>query len=425
MLLPMSKLHTIVEEVNQIPLNLGNPATKMNRIFTACDEWMETYYPLIKRCGIECTYTPTNVESGLVEDSARTLKVEELSTAVSDADSDLSVDLEVVVKMRQILEKAQSWIDKVDDIAPKKDAKKEGKQEKHPLNELSNLIDESSTIIVDVKDELERLRLEQSNTASWRLQAQQTLREIVLAFNNFRKERADICSGGEEANNLTSAATSSQESQGSMTTRNINSRRRSTSVDKADKTTKGLTKASGFAYVGNGGNHLFALVTNFLNSVKAMNILTPEGNVADELNDITSWFTKAFSLMNNMSDIYDRKNFSKLDKLIKSGQKLANYKTKTAEKIPEDTKLLDDLRQSWASAIKDDTARLLDLQSERDRFVEWCEKADEIISSTDKKVPIETLKELEEQSATFPSCKSVSFAFCLVIFPFLYPSKLT
>ena len=162
MLLPMSKLHTIVEEANQIPLNLGNPATKMNRIFTACDEWMGTYYPLVKRCGIECTYTPTHVVSELVEDSARTLKIEELSTAVSDADSDLSIDLEVVVKMRQILEKAQSWIDKVDDIAPKKDAKKKGKQDKHPLNELSNLIDESSAIIVDVKDVLEQLRLEQS-----------------------------------------------------------------------------------------------------------------------------------------------------------------------------------------------------------------------------------------------------------------------
>ena len=415
MLLPMSKLHTIVEEANQIPLNLGNPATKMNRIFTACDEWMGTYYPLVKRCGIECTYTPTHVESELVEDSARTLKIEELSTAVSDADSDLSIDLEVVVKMRQILEKAQSWIDKVDDIAPKKDAKKKGKQDKHPLNELSNLIDESSTIIVDVKDELERLRLEQSNTASWRLQAQQTLREIVLAFNNFRKERADICSGGEGANNLASPATSSQ---GSMTTRNINSRRRSTSVDKADKTTKGPAKASGPAYVGNGGNHLFALVTNFLNSVKAMNILTPEGNIADELNDITSWFTKTFNLMNNMSDIYDRKNFSKLDKLIKSGQKLANYKTKMSEKIPEDPQLLDDLRQSWASAVKDDTTRLLELQSERDRFVEWCEKADEIISSTDKKVPIETLKELEEQSATFPLGKLVSSLLsCLFLSP--------
>ena len=71
----------------------------------------------------------------------------------------------------------------------------------------------------------------------------------------------------------------------------------------------------------------------------------------------------------------------------------------------EDMELLDDLRQSWAAAVNNDNARLLDLQNRRDKFVELCEKADGAISSTDKKVPIETLKELELQSASFPQCE--------------------
>lgn len=414
--LAMSKLQTIVEEVNRIPLNIGNSATKINKIFSQAEEWMGTYYPLIKRCGIECTFTPTVSEDPMSEDeSTKPLKLDDLLEAVTDADSDLSIDLEVVVKMRKIVKSVKVWVDRVDEVAPKKDDTKRKQQEKHPISELSDLISESSTIIVDVHEEVERLKLEQSTTVSWRLQAQQTLREIVSAFNNFRKQRADACAGGTEKKNTTASAsveitaTSNQTAAvigGSMTTRHINSRRRSTSTDK----THSKTLASGSetpAYVGNGGDHLFLLITGFLNSVKAMNILTPEGNTADELKEVTEWFKKAFALMNNYSEIYERKNFSKLDKLIKSGQKLVKAIGQKAEEIPEDNKLLDDLRQSWAAVVQDDTNRLLDLQRRRDQFVDWCEKADAIVSSTDKKITIETLKELEEQSKSFSSSSEI------------------
>ena len=526
----MSKVSTIATEVNRIPLNLGNPATKINKAFTQCDEWMAKYLPLIKRCGIECTYTPTTTgatdESSMQvdkeddDDSTAPLKLDELSEAVGEADSDLFFDLEVVVKMRKIQETAQTWFDKVDEIAPKEaEAKKKGK---HSMNELSFLINQSTTLLVDVADEVERLKLVQNTTMSWRTQAQQNLREIIAGFDNFRKERSASC-GGNGAATLTNAvavstvpsalesstipnpiesvpppavhlavdtimevaedekqssdvkekshspaapptahepwecskcstrnlstksrcskclgwrggsrvgaskvpageparlkikartpsaappsANDSVSSAGSMTTRHINSRRgaHGTTGDTATSTTLG-SEFQIPVYNGNGGDHLFALVTNFVNSVKTMNILTPEGNTADELNEVVNWFTKAFKLMNNLSDIYDRKSFSKLDKTIKSGQKLVKFKKMTGVRL-EDMELLDDLRQSWAAAVNDDNARLLDLQSRRDKFVEWCERADGAISSTDKKVPIETLKELELQSASFPQCE--------------------
>lgn len=183
-----------------------------------------------------------------------------------------------------------------------------------------------------------------------------------------------------------------------MTTRNINSRRRASS-------NVGVSGSDTPAYTESGGAHLFQLVTSFLKSVKSINILTPEENVADELNEVTSWFTKTFKVMNSPSEIYDRKNFSKLDKAIESGQKLVTFDNIMAEEIPEDTKLIDELRQNWSAAVNDDVARLLEMQSKRDKFVDWCERADGIISSTDKKVSIETLKELEGQSSGFPSGK--------------------
>ena len=49
------------------------------------------------------------------------LKINELSTAVADADTDLTIDLDVIVKLRDILNQAQIWIDQVNDVVPKHD----------------------------------------------------------------------------------------------------------------------------------------------------------------------------------------------------------------------------------------------------------------------------------------------------------------
>ena len=434
----MSKLHTIVEEVNKIPLNLGNPATKMNRIHSQAEEWMKDNYGLIKRCGIVCSYVPP--DSVADDDDAATkakeseeetkgkITIDELSEAVDEADSDLSMDLEVVVQMRELLEKAQEWIDQVNAIvAPssKPDSRKKGGGvEKHSMEEISNLIESSSTLIVDVAEELERLKLEQSAAMSWRLKAQQTLKEIMAAFDNFRKERADVCSGVDSNDSAPEAATNppaetttaapstdvdlpipvaaNNIATDSMTTRNINSRRRALSNA---GTSGGETPA---IVENNGGEHLFPLITAFIKSVKSLNILTPEGSLADELNEVMNWFTKTFKLMNTTSssdNVYDRKNFSKLDKSIESGQRLINFDGVMAEEIPEDTSLVDALRKSYAAAVKDDIDRLLELQSKRDKYIKWCEKADGLISSKEKKVSMETLIELDEQSADFPSCE--------------------
>jgi len=99
--LSISKLHAIAEEVNKIPLNLGNPATRMNRIYSQAEAWINKYYALVKRCGIECSYVPPGVSS---TESIELLNIDDLDEAVSDADSDIPFDLSEVVEMRKILE---------------------------------------------------------------------------------------------------------------------------------------------------------------------------------------------------------------------------------------------------------------------------------------------------------------------------------
>jgi hypothetical protein len=267
-------------------------------------------------------------------------------------------------------------------------------------------------MIVDVTDELEHLKVEQSIIVSWRLQAQQTIREIITEFKNFRKDR-DECSEVIESKNVSSETPSDasdnpppddltqlghQTAPGSMTTRHIDSRRGlSITSCSSGSVTPALAEI--------GSKHLFSLVSSYVRSVKSVNILSPEGEVADELNEVVAWLTKTFRLINNPSDIYDKKNYSKLDKTIESGQMLVDFTNLVALEIPEDIKLVDELRQSWAAAVKDDIARLLNMQIQRDTFVEWCEKATGILSLTDKKVTLDDLRELEQQSSGFPPCK--------------------
>jgi hypothetical protein len=192
---------------------------------------------------------------------------------------------------------------------------------------------------------------------------------------------------------------------GTMTTRNINSRRPSNGV----AVTNGSESPANAELE---GKFIFSLVSNFLKSVKSINIRTPEGEVAEELNDAIVWLTKSSKLLSTPSEIYDRKVISKLDKCVESGQKLVDFEHVMAVEIPEDAKLVDNLRESWASVVKDDIARLMDLQIKRDKFVEWCKMADGILASTEKKISIDSLNELEVQCAAFPSSKDLP-VFCL------------
>jgi hypothetical protein len=117
-----------------------------------------------------------------------------------------------------------------------------------------------------------------------------------------------------------------------------------------------------------------------------------------------SWLAKSFKFLSSNTEAYDRKNSSALDKLIKSGQSLLKFKSSVQE-IPEDSTLVDNLRECWASIVSDDLDKLVELKDKRSKFFDWCEKTDEIFSDVDTKIPIETLQKLDDESLAFPSSK--------------------
>ena len=380
----IAKLHAIAEEVNRIPLNLGNSATRMNRIYSQAETWVNNYYALVKRCGIECSYVPPGATSSK---SIELLNIDDLAEAVSDAEADIPFDLSEVVEMRNILEKAQTWVEKATAIAPSDDTPKKGWKEKHSLEEIADLLEEAPTILVNIASDIDRLITVRKTVESWRIQARQNLRDIISAFNEFRNDRSN--NGSNVATPTSNGETKPETAQ---TAPNVERQRSDSNVTESSVADSTL--------IGNGSK----FVSNFIKSVKSMPIETPEGNIAEELSEMISWFTRAFKMMDSATEVFDKRNFTKLDKTIQSGQQLIQFSR--MKDIPEDATLIYDLRESWAAVVKDDIERLLELQSKRDKFLEWCANADEIISS-DKKVPIGTLYELEQQSAGYPSTSDV------------------
>ena len=410
--MPLSKLQAIVEEANRIPLNIGNPATKMMRIFSQAEEWMEKYYPLLKMCGIECSYVPSSTDDDDTE-MASTIKIDQLHEAVSEADSELSIDLEEVVRLKAVVQKTQTWIDKSSVFTSKNNpamltGKKKQADVQQSMEEMTTLIEEASALEVDVSDELNLLKIEQSTVVAWRLQIQRAIKEIISSFGVYSQERISLYSGNVETNVahgtlLPDAAKPDQSGVLSATMRqNVTrqqSRSRSNSFAIDDTICSGSATPLSSEVL---EQNAFPLVTQLLRSSKSMKILTPESLLSDELGGAMSWLSKSFKFLSSHSEAYDRKNSSALDKLIRSGQTLLKFKGSIKE-IPEDPSLVDKLRECWASVVNDDLDKLVDLKDKRIKFFDWCEKADEIISDADTRIQIDILKRLDQESASFPS----------------------
>ena len=412
--MPLSKLQTIVEEVNKIPINIGNSATKMIRLFAQAEEWMEKYYHLLKLCDIQCSYIPPTVDQDL--DLTGSAKIDQLQEAVSEAESELSVDLEEVIRLKEIARTTQSWIDRAavfysknhTSAASVKKKRPSNSDDRHTMEEMASLIVEASALQVDISEELNLLKIEQSKVQAWRLHMQQAIKEIISSFGNYSHERASLCSGELGKNSVSNTISqpakpdqpevvSSNTMRQNVTRQQVKSRSNSFATDDTGKSGAATPLPTEVVE-----QNAFPLVTTFLRGVKSMKILTPESLLADELGDSMSWLAKSFKYLSSQREAYDRKNSSALDKLIKSGQSLLKFKTSVKE-IPEDPSLVDNLRDCWASIVNSDLDMLVDLKDKRSKFFDWCEKADEIISDADTKIPIETLQKLKDESASYPA----------------------
>ena len=426
-------LRQIVDELNEVPANLGNPATKMKRVLGQAESWYDEHKGLLARVGVndEAEKHDENgdvpMEGASPSKSATKIQYDILKEAV-DSSMDVSLDLEEALALKKLLDDSQDWHDRAMGVSPKRKkrgaSKKKGDvsaaPEKPTLEDLLTLVKEAPDQLIDTTVALQRLNMQLNDIQSWRLQAQCTLRDIVNALRDLRNERklrlgppeallsnsaimAMGENGAEEADDHHKADTGAD-----ADTTGVEGEA-ATASEAAAVENNGLVEDSG-----EGVNKLgaYQLIANFLKEAKATGIYTVEEEIAELLEDASEWLSKAAGFIAHPSKLFVKKNFQELDRFIEDGV----YLLRTAESPDfaqeghiDDMTLLSDITTAWSSLVADEKIRLEKLQLRRDQFKEWDEKVKEVVEEDEKRLSLDVLRDLLKQGTIYPQGKIVSF----------------
>ena len=106
-------------------------------------------------------------------------------------------------------------------------------------------------------------------------------------------------------------------------------------------------------------------------------------------------------------EIFDKRFFGAFNRFIKEGQDL-HEKSKNPTIKSDDSTICENLGSCWGSLVSDQLERLAILRSEREKFTAWCELASQVLAD-EKKLTVEKLKDIADQSRSFPAGKIPCF----------------
>lgn len=445
-------LRQVVAELNEIPANLGNPATKMKRVLSQAESWYDDHKTLLGSCGVhveededdEGENDDTPMDTSNISDGAQNtsdlpsnkkIQYDILKEAVDSA-LDVSLDLEEALALKKLLDDSQDWYDRAMGVAPKRSkrsarGKKKGETsapEKPTLEDLLILVKEAPDQLIDTTVALQRLNMQLNDIQSWRLQAQCTLRDIVNALQDLRNERK-LRLGAPEAllsnSSIMAMKENDKEEDGATSTKTDGDAKdemagsAENDNDKMDvdnaPSSNGASQeivpdVEANSVVGESGESstklgAYQLIANFLKEAKATGIYTVEEEIAELLENVSEWLSKAAGYIAHPSKLFVKKNFKELDRFIEDGQ----YLLRTAESSDysqdghvDDSSLLSELTTAWSLLVSDEKIRLEKLQFRRDQFKEWDEKVKEVIEEEEKRLSLDVLRDLLKQGTIYP-----------------------
>uniref|UniRef100_A0A6U6EVL1 PHD-type domain-containing protein n=1 Tax=Odontella aurita TaxID=265563 RepID=A0A6U6EVL1_9STRA len=376
-------LRQIVSEGNNITANLGNASVKMNRILSQAEDWFNEHKGLLASFKILADKDSESESPASIKYAS--VKMDSVNVAIEKA-SELSVDLEEAMQLKALAEKSQEWFTRALAIAPKRSkrnarGKKKVNRERHSLDELLSLVKEAAQLPIDISEDLDRLQMQLTEVQSWRLQAQCEIKSISAAFDKLHSER--LAYYGAPSSHMDKPL----ENQKGVTPIESNSQSPPKSTSKASE-----------------GLKVHRMIGNLVKSVQSISIYTTEEGVAEMLGRVSKWCTKAAVIIATPGHIFEKRYYKDLDNLIADGEVLlqeSNADDSGAVEL-DDASLMTELKTSWVQLVSDDKIRLEKCQKRRDEFMSWCETTEAILSATDKKIPIETLRDLGQQSLVYP-----------------------
>jgi hypothetical protein len=404
--LSLPRLRQIVEEENNIHVNMGKAAAKISRILTQAEVWYAAHTSLLNRfksISLSNRSPRSNVE------------LSEIEKAAESAASDISLDLDEAIELKELLERIQTWFDRVSIVAPKR-SKRHNKagRSNFTMNDLIGLIEESSSFPVDVESELKRLQTQLNSIQAWRLHAAHELQGIALGFVKLR-ESLDVAYGIPKEFCIDRLSKLTMEG---AVANNANDRDEELEIDSVHqmplnnlensedvpqpRTASSDEDISLHPTAETGYHNVHRMIRELKNGAKENAVTTEEAEVAELMDSVSRWCLRSLKYLNSPREIFDKRFFGAFDRFVSEGNELLRkhemQKTSFAGTSNKS------LSSCWSAVVSDQLERLEILRSEREKFIRWCELANQVLLD-EKKVTAEKLKELAEKSRCFPAGK--------------------
>lgn len=448
--LSLDKLRRIVSEGNAIHANMGNSVTKMARVLGQAENWFEKNLSLLCRAGVRDSDGNSAVG---------TVTLLELTNAVAEASSEISLDLQEALALQEIVDKILSWVDRVSNAAPIKRSKRVGKGRwssrptRFREKDLVDLIEEAKTLPIPTGDEVLRLQTQLDEVNAWRIKAHRDLKEIANGFHNlgasiesmhgscedFFSDQSRLRIYADRGKASLSSETIPREIEANVDAMEIDDIAESgrvgadsapdlvevypitdlgssshsqvvTSIGVATDVNDDLGSQIEVTSSGESSSNpdkecqVERLISTLLHEARQTGVMTREEDLIASLEIISKWCSKTLRALEHPHDLYEKRTYAGFNSLMESGEALLEV---PIGESGLDGELEELLRNSWSSVVRQQLVRLENLRTHRDKFVEWSKVAQILLSAKDKKLTFEAIDEIAEQSRQYPSCKCI------------------
>ena len=390
-----------MEESTGIYVSLGSPTNRMARVLAQADAWFEKHGHVVKKT------IGTPEERGFVNH-------QEIADAVASAASDVAVDLEEAIVLKETCAKMKDWSERASFAAPKR-SKRMGKSKlatkvvRYRVNDLVQLIEEADDLPADTREEVDRLKRQLNDVHTWRIKAHGDLKGLIGGFKALASaievkygSEADFQCGDSKDNENEDGSSLNDPIGGDSDVKSKN--RSQTSGDNAMDTSDNDSKGDDSdVQLGTRGNsNVIKSIESLLSEGKQSGVLTTEEELASDLQEVSKWCFKSLKFLERPRDLYEKRAHRAFDTFVKAGGELVDAQR---SRHLDDSELEGDLKSSWMAVVSSQLVRLRKLQAHRDEFSEWSKKAHPLISSKEKRLSLKAIQDLAQESHRFPASK--------------------
>lgn len=325
----------------------------------------------------------------------------EMKTAVQAATSSISLDLDEAVALKELADRIQHWFGQVGTVVKPK-SKKQNK--KFTVDEIIELINESSTLPINVENEVSELRSHLEAVEEWKSHATKDLEEIGVSFLKIQ-EKMTAAYGPPSKFNIDLLVKNSD--WGAESTGNECKQKEAmeeTGVESIPDNLEASSTADGVSDVV--AQHDCSEERDTIQKLQAeardIGVATIEAELLDLFDGISKWWLRSLKYLKSPREVFDKRYFGAFDRFTDDGDKLVSKCTSYEKKCSDSAD--GNCESSWSNFAAAQLDRMKILRSERAKFVAWCDQAKEILAD-EKKLTLEKLKSLVKTSQKFPPCK--------------------